>query len=501
MSLKANRQNNRLNHWFKVQPREQRRRLVLFAWFLLTVISGVAMVRGQATTNQTPSRVVAPGTNAVPPIKAMKINTAGPLGSPSGDSSLVPPNLRPFQLILPRDHLLGEWQDARPWLEDHGITPTLTYVSDFAGNPTGGRSQGSTYCDNLGLNLEFDLGKLAGIQGGSFLASMSQRSGNSLSRKYVSNVFTIQQVYGGSTFKVIDLAYQQELLADRIEIRLGRIATGDDFLVSPYDWLFMQNGFDGNPVGIFFNSPGMTAYPNATWGALVKFRPTPRTYVMGGIYNGDSAIRADSHNGADMSLDGPLFAIGEVAYDLNGLPGDSGLIGNYKAGVWYDNAVFTDYDTVGYNTPPSTRRGNWGCYVMADQVLVSFGERDRNSGLGICGSLLVSPDESVSEMPWFFTAGVVARGFLESRPRDTAGFGLVHGNFSNDLRHAQEREELFDPVIAPQTDETALEWTYRLYFYHASIFFQPDVQYILNPGGTGKNDDALVLGCQLGVNF
>src|ERR1700733_11567185 len=103
MSLKANRQNNRLNHWFKVQPREQRRRLVLFAWFLLTVISGVAMVRGQATTNQTPSRVVAPGTNAVPPIKAMKINTAGPLGSPSGDSSLVPPNLRPFQLILPRD--------------------------------------------------------------------------------------------------------------------------------------------------------------------------------------------------------------------------------------------------------------------------------------------------------------------------------------------------------------------------------------------------------------
>ena len=37
--------------------------------------------------------------------------------------------------------------------------------------------------------------------------------------------------------------------------RAGRIATGDDFLVSPYNYVFVQNGFDGNPVGIFFNSP------------------------------------------------------------------------------------------------------------------------------------------------------------------------------------------------------------------------------------------------------
>ena len=97
-----------------------------------------------------------------------------------------------------------------------------------------------------------------------------------------------------------------------MSFRVGRIATGDDFLVSPYNYIFVQNGFDGNPVGIFFNAPGMTAYPNATWGALLKVRPTERTYVMGGWYNGDPSTRANKHHGLDWSLDGQLFTIEEV---------------------------------------------------------------------------------------------------------------------------------------------------------------------------------------------
>ena len=36
-------------------------------------------------------------------------------------------------------------------------------------------------------------------------------------------------------------------------------------------------------VGAVFNYPGMTAYPNDTCGALVKVRPTARTYIMGGV--------------------------------------------------------------------------------------------------------------------------------------------------------------------------------------------------------------------------
>jgi len=423
------------------------------------------------------------------------------VGGSSGDVSQIPVSLHPFLLTLPRAHLLGDWLGLRTNLEDHGITPTFTFVTDMAGNPTGGKSQGFNEADNLGLDLLFDLNKLVGLEGGSFLVSMSQRNGESLSAKRVGNVFTIQQVYGGQTFHLIDVAYKQKFLDGRVETSLGRIAAGDDFLVSPYNYLFMQNGFDGNPVGIFFNSPGMTAYPNASWGARIKVKPTRRTYIMGGIYNGDPSIRDIDHNGADMSMNGPVFVIGEAGYQLNGLPGDSRRLGNYKAGFWYDNSEFTDYNSVGLGQPAGTKRGNYGFYTLFDQVLFPFGEPGSNQGFGVFGSFLTSPDESVSQMPYFFTAGVASRGIFESRPIDVAGFGVVYGSFSSDLSNAQEREQQLDPTVGVQDYETVLEWTYRFNLRKGAVFFQPDIQYVINPGGTGQINDALVLGCQLGINF
>src|SRR5260370_93712 len=44
----------------------------------------------------------------------------------------------PFQLILPRQHLFSDRYGTRAWLEEHGITPTLTSLTDALGNPTGG---------------------------------------------------------------------------------------------------------------------------------------------------------------------------------------------------------------------------------------------------------------------------------------------------------------------------------------------------------------------------
>lgn len=428
-------------------------------------------------------------------------NTSTVFAGVNGNNPQTPVTLRPFHLALPRDHLFSDWFGVRTNVEALGVTPTLTFVTDVAGNVTGGKSRGVTHADNLGLDLLFDLDKLSGLKGGSFLVSMSQRSGNSLSRERVGNVFTIQQVYGGQTFHLIDLAYQQRLLDDRLEIRLGRIAAGDDFLVSIYDYLFMQNGFCGNPVGIFFNSPGMTAYPNATWGILLKLRPTERTYLMGAIYNGDSSIRGNEHNGVDMSMNGPVFAITEAGYQVNGLPGDSRWLGNYKAGFWYDDATFTDLTTVGYTVSPVETKGSWGCYALFDQILIPFGEPTSHRGFGLFGSFIVAPDQSISQMPYFLTAGMACRGIFASRPRDVAGFGVVYGQFSDDLRHAQEREQQLDPPVGVQDYETVLEWTYRLYFRNGSVFFQPDIQCVINPGGTGRIENALVLGCQIGINF
>jgi porin len=410
----------------------------------------------------------------------------------TGTRSLAP---LPFQLVLPRERLLGDWDGTRTWLEDRGITPTLTFVTDCLGNPSGGEERGFTTANNVGLDLNFDLEKLGGFEGASLLLSMSYRFGGSLSANYIHNSFTVQQVFGGETFRVVNVSYLQKLFDNSLELRIGRIAAGDDFLVSPYNYVFVQNGFCGNPVGIFFNSPGMTAYPNDTWGVRVTFKPTARTYIMGAVYNGDPSIRGNDKHGVDLSLRGPVFAIGEIGYQANSLPGDSGLIGNYKAGFWYDNSRFTNFNT------GELERGNWGFYTLFDQVLVRFGEQGSHRGFGIAGSFLVSPDESRSQMPYFFTVAFVTRGIFPSRPLDVAGLGVVSGYFSDDLQHSQERAQLLDPRVGVQQRETAVELTYRFSFAKSALYVQPDLQYIIHPGGTGRIPNALVLGAQVGVNF
>jgi carbohydrate-selective porin OprB len=93
------------------------------------------------------------------------------------------------------------------------------------------------------------------------------------------------------------------------------------------------------------------------------------------------------------------------------------------------------------------------------------------------------------------------RGVLASRPTDLAGFGIVYGDFSDDLDQAQTRERKLAPATNVQQDETVLELTYRLYFEKDTLFFQPDFQYVIRTGARAAINSALVLGCQLGINF
>ena len=259
--------------------------------------------------------------------------------------------------MLPSEHLFGDWGGLRPKLEESGITPRLILVTDLAGNPRGGRSQGVTAPTSVELSLFFDLDKLFGLKGGSIFASFSERWGHSLSAKDIGNTFSTQEIFGFQTWRVIDVSYQQKLFEDRVELRVGRFPAMDDFLVSPYNFGLMQNAFCGNPFGIILDAPGMSAY-YGTWAALGKVKPTRRSYVMTGVYNGDPKMRDNKYHGVNLSLDGPLFVISEAGYQINGLPGDSQRLGNYKVGAWYDHARLTDFES------GASKRGSWGYYGL-----------------------------------------------------------------------------------------------------------------------------------------
>ncbi|MGA2253838.1 MAG: carbohydrate porin [Thermoguttaceae bacterium] len=234
-----------------------RRTTVLIAWFLVAVSSQALAQTGEpdAPAREGVLRTEDAAPREVGQQDANQRNQRE--GEPPGD---VPVNERTFQegtVILPAPHLFGDWLGRLPAWGESGFKPALSWVSDFAGNPVGGREQGFTECENLGLDLMFDLEKFQGVCDTYFHVSMSQRSGTSLTNDYIGNVFSTQEVFGGETFKLVDVEVQRYFCDRAVDVKLGRIAAGDDFLVSPFFWAFVSGGIDG-PPGIYREAPGMT---------------------------------------------------------------------------------------------------------------------------------------------------------------------------------------------------------------------------------------------------
>jgi len=206
-------------------------------------------------------------------------------------------------------------------------------------------------------------------------------------------------------------------------------------------------------------------------------------------------MRDNKYHGVNLSLDGPLFSISEAGYQVNGLPGESQRLGNYKAGTWYDRSTVTDFES------GARKRGSWGYYGLFDQVLVPFGSPGTNRGLGVFGSVTVAPDTHVQQLPLFVTTGVSARGLFDARPRDAVSLGIASGFFSDELRRAQGNGLSLGPPGGVPDHETIVELTYRLDLHKGSVFIQPDLQFIHRSGSTSYLRNAPVLGAQFGINF
>jgi porin len=106
----------------------------------------------------------------------------------------------------------------------------------------------------------------------------------------------------------------------------------------------------------------------------------------------------------------------------------------------------------------------------------------------------------VNTMPFFANGGLVYRGLFASRPHDTAAFGVAYGAFSSQRARSQRDARSAGSAAGIQKYEVALELTYIVQATRW-LQVQPDLQYIINPGGTGRIPNALVLGFQLALTL
>ena len=400
----------------------------------------------------------------------------------AGAEADEPPGGSWLQSWAAQPQLTGNWLGARDALAGWGITPSIRYATDLLANAAGGQQRGKAYAGQLAVEVRVDMERLAGLRGLTFDVSGDWASGTDLSGD-IGNIFTVAQYFEGSVVRLYNLYLQQSLWDGRLDVKAGRIATGSDFLSSPADLSMVNEALNPIVLAVQKNVPGVTADPNATWGGRVIARPTTSLSVSAGAYYSDPTLDQTTANGTEFEINASngYFVIGEAGYRRNADPGDTGLPGRFRLGGYCDS---NQYASLGH--PPRVQTGNYGFFLLGEQMVYRKGRPGSDQGLSLFGALICAPRQSINTLPWFASAGASYRGLVPGREKDTAAFALYYGGFSRDL--------------PGQTYELVLEWTYAI-AVTPWLTVQPDFQYVINPGGRSSVGNAVVAGAQLAVEF
>ncbi|KAG5731279.1 hypothetical protein E4T56_gene9466 [Termitomyces sp. T112] len=118
-------------------------------------------------------------------------------------------------------------------LADQGIMLALNYTGEAAGNVSGGLRRASAYTGQVYMGADLDMGRIAGIGGGTVHFAVTNRHGKSLSDIAIGNNTSVQEVWGTQNTHLAILTWEQKWLNGRVDIEAGRSQANIHFLNSP----------------------------------------------------------------------------------------------------------------------------------------------------------------------------------------------------------------------------------------------------------------------------
>ncbi|MFT0534051.1 carbohydrate porin [Castellaniella hirudinis] len=402
-------------------------------------------------------------------------------------------------------YLLGDWGGLRTQLAEKGVTFNFGYGGEAAHNFSGGTRRLTRYTDQWVIGTTVDLDTLWGWKGASFQLTVTDRNGRNLGDDAeIGNNMLLQEVYGrGQTWHLTQFWLDQKLFDDRLAIKAGRVTVGEDFFSFSCDFqnLTFCGSQPGNLVGDYWVN-----WPTSQWGARVKFSPTPEVYGQVGVYQVNPKYVDDSyarHHG--LSLDNPSGTTGAlVPLEFGWLPRIAERPGAYKVGVWYNTSQGKDLyeDVQGQpmgetGQPARTHDGQYGVYLsLQQQVTGAAGGRGATVFFNFSQA-----DRATARVDHQWSLGVQYKGPFD-RLQDTIGFavGATHNNgrYADYVRQVDARTG--GQTIVGDGYEYASELYYR-WSPVRSVYVQPNLQYVMHPGGTSQNHDAFIVGVKTGIAF
>lgn len=409
-------------------------------------------------------------------------------------------------LITSSGTALAAGEQKKP---SRAVDPSLKITVEPVGTIAGGKRHGIYSAEQIELDLKFDWDKIAKIKGLTSHVTFVNRTGQNASLKLLGdNVFQSQAVYGGTHRKPIHLVqayFEDDIDNGRFNLAAGRLPVGEAFASSPLYCDFMNTALCGYPHALAAKQ-GFSTFPNATWGARLKFSPSKQFYVQTGVYQ--VRPKAGGPWGFNWGWSGTTGTYIPVEIGWEPKLGNGSLPGHYKIGGGYDTSRYPDNfaDANGNSfvlsgLPPRQQRGRHSFYVLADQMIERHGDGDQNGLILMAGA--VHSREVNSQISGFAFVGAADQGIIRGRPKDTAGLLFAYAKISDSAVRTQEiQQSLGLPLLydakGVQSHEALIEARYDI-VVGKHFHVMPDLQYVIRPGATRSQRNGLLGGLRVTV--
>ncbi len=347
--------------------------------------------------------------------------------------------------------------------EDNPVELGASYTGDVVNNLSGGIKTGSAYLGMATMTLGFDTEKARLWRGGRFYVMGANTHGDTPSATLIGDLQTASNLEAGNHTYLQELWYRQRL--GRVELTAGLQDMAVEFGSVEYGGLYLNSSF-GVKSSISHNIPA-PIFPLTNLGFTVKWEISDRFTWLAAAYDGNpEPFEANPYNikwefqGGDGYL---------VVTELQYHTAIRGLGGTCKIGALYHEQ----------KPGGESRQEIVSIYGNANQQLWASGGRN----LGAFVQFGYSPSDA-STCKHYIGAGVNFTGLASRRGRDELGLAFAYENFKHDI-----------------ASETAIELTWK-YTLSDNFFIQPDLQYIVNPAGTGeKLKNSFCANIRLGISL
>jgi porin len=364
---------------------------------------------------------------------------------------------------------------------DKAVSLSLVYTADVRANVDGGIRRGSRDLDNLDVQIALDGEKLIGWHGARAFAYALYNNGTRFSPNLVGDVQSISNVETDVRAARLFEAWIEQDVGKVGSVKAGLYNLNSEFDTTQSGGLFLTSshgiGPDFSQSGL--NGPSIFPVTSLAVRAEAKLARTwlARVAVLDGVpgdpaHPAATAIKLSARDGA--------LVVGELNY----------LDGGTKAaiGVWGYTARF---DTVPLGTGPASGQGNTGAYAFVEH---RFRGTRKDGPDGLAAWLRVGvADTRYNAIGSYLGGGVVYSGLSAHRKDDQIGISVASANFSDRYRRSQA---LAGVPEGPR--EVVVEAAYRASLA-PWLSLQPDVQYVICPGGDRRIPNATVLGLRVKI--